>query len=99
MTVNEDSKLISEMVALLAKSGISAQDCELAEMYLNGQAGDEVLDQFERKDLMTISRQLVDEAKKITEHMRRPFPRSVKSARREPMMRSLATDLRVYTTA
>lgn len=71
MTVNEDNKLISEMVALLAKAGISAQDCELAETYLNGQAGDEVLDQFERKDLMTISRQLVDEAKKITEQVKR----------------------------
>jgi len=66
MTVNADSKLISKMIALLMKLGISKQDCDLAEQYLNEQADDEVLDQFERKDLMTISRQLVDEAKEIT---------------------------------
>lgn len=71
MTVNTNYHLISKMVALLTKLGISAQDCELAEKYLNEQADDEILDQFERKDLMTISRQLVDEAKDITDQIRK----------------------------
>jgi len=48
---------------------ISEQDCTLAEAYLSGAAGDEVLDQFEKKDLSGISRQISDEAKDITEQI------------------------------
>ncbi len=65
MTINADNQQISKMIALLTKLGVSAQDCELAKKYLNGDAGDEVLDQFERKDLSGGTRQIYDDAKRI----------------------------------
>ncbi|MDE7418479.1 MAG: DUF4132 domain-containing protein [Lachnospiraceae bacterium] len=71
MTVNANNNLIGKMTTLLSKSGISAQDCELAERYLKGEAGDEVLDQFKRKDLSGVSRQISDEAKDITDQIRK----------------------------
>lgn len=70
MTINADNQQISKMIALLTKLGVSAQDCELAKKYLNGDAGDEVLDQFERKDLSGGTRQIYDDAKKITNQIR-----------------------------
>lgn len=71
MEVNVSNQQIGKMVALLTKLGISPQDCRLAEKYLNGDAGDAVLDQFERKDLSGISRQVSDEAKEITDQIRK----------------------------
>ncbi|MDE7274122.1 MAG: DUF4132 domain-containing protein [Lachnospiraceae bacterium] len=50
MMMNADDKQIAEALALLEKLGISEQDCALAERYLYGQVGDEVLDQFQRID-------------------------------------------------
>ncbi|MDE7203824.1 MAG: DUF4132 domain-containing protein, partial [Lachnospiraceae bacterium] len=50
MIVNKGNDQIANMLAFLAKIGVSAQDCALAEQYLNGDVGDEVLDQFQRID-------------------------------------------------
>lgn len=51
MTAAPNDKLIRIIVEVLDKLGISQHDCILAEKYLNEEVGDEVLDQFERKDL------------------------------------------------
>ena len=51
MTAAPNDKLIRKIVEVLDKLGISQHDCILAEKYLNEEVGDEVLDQFERKDL------------------------------------------------
>lgn len=51
MTAVPNDKLIRKIVEVLDKLGISQHDCILAEKYLNEEVGDEVLDQFERKDL------------------------------------------------
>ena len=69
MTTRQTSSQISSMITLLRKLDISEQDCIRAEQYLNGDVGDEVLDQFEQKDLSGISRQLSDEANKITDQI------------------------------
>ncbi len=50
MIVNKGNGQIADMLAFLAKIGVSRQDCALAEQYLNGEVGDEVLDQFQRID-------------------------------------------------
>lgn len=71
MITSQTTQQINGMLALLRKLNISGQDCMLAEKYLNGDAGDEVLDQFERKDLSGISRQVSDEAKEITDQIRK----------------------------
>ena len=65
------------MTALLAKLGVSAQDCELAEKYFNEEAGDEVLDQFERKDLLAPSFQLDTEAWAVTRQIEKEDKRAV----------------------
>lgn len=71
MITSQTTQQINGMLALLRKLNISGQDCMLAEKYLNGDAGDEVLDQFERKDLSGIPRQISDEAKEITDQIRK----------------------------
>lgn len=48
MMMGADNKLIADMLAFLGKRGVPAQDCALAERYLNGEVGDEALDQFHR---------------------------------------------------
>jgi len=57
MKINENDKQINNMLTFLAKRGVPAQDCALAENYLNHEAGDEVLDQFQQINFasMTIS--------------------------------------------
>ncbi|MDE6620758.1 MAG: DUF4132 domain-containing protein [Lachnospiraceae bacterium] len=50
MMIDTDDKQTAEALALLEKLGISEQDCVLAERYLSGEVGDEVLDQFQRID-------------------------------------------------
>lgn len=45
---NPNSRQISKMIEVLKDLEISQQDCELAQSYLSGEVGDEVLDQFER---------------------------------------------------
>lgn len=54
---NPNSRQISKMIEILKDLEISQQDCELAQSYLSGEVGDEVLDQFERKDLTRLSYQ------------------------------------------
>lgn len=51
MMMDTGDKQIADMLAFLAKRGVPAQDCALAEQYLNGEAGDEVLDRFQRFNL------------------------------------------------
>ena len=60
MIVNKGNSQIVDMLAFLVKIGVSDQDCALAQQYLNGDAGDEVLDQFQRIDFAagTISYQI-----------------------------------------
>lgn len=50
MIVNKRNTQIADMIAFLAKIGLSAQECALAEKYLSGDVGDEVLDQLQRID-------------------------------------------------
>ena len=50
MIIDTNDKQIAEVLAFLGKLGISEQDRALAERYLNGEAEDEVLDQFQRID-------------------------------------------------
>ncbi|MDE7030121.1 MAG: hypothetical protein K2P63_09110, partial [Lachnospiraceae bacterium] len=50
MNTNSENGQTADMLAFLAKRGVREQDCALAEQYLNGEAGDEVLDQFQRID-------------------------------------------------
>lgn len=71
MITSQTTQQINGMLALLRKLNISGQDCMLAEKYLRGDAGDEVLDRFERKDLSGISRQLSDEANEITDQIKK----------------------------
>ncbi len=52
MITNADNSQIGDMVELLETLDISVQDRVLAERYLKGDVGDEVLDQFERKNLL-----------------------------------------------
>ena len=52
MVTNADNSQIGDMIELLEKLDVSAQDCVLAERYLRGDAGDEVLDQFETQDFL-----------------------------------------------
>ena len=60
MIVNKGNSQIADMLAFLAKIGVSDQDCALAQQYLNGDVKDEVLNQFERIDFAanTISYQI-----------------------------------------
>lgn len=60
MIVNKGNSQIADMLAFLAKIGVSDQDCALAQQYLNGDVEDEVLDQFQRIDFAanTISYQI-----------------------------------------
>jgi len=52
MRGNADNSQIGDMIELLEKLDVSVQDCVLAERYLRGDAGDEVLDQFETRDFL-----------------------------------------------
>lgn len=67
MMINTDNKQIIEIVAFLEKLGISSQDCALAERYLKDEAGDEVLDQFQRIDFAAaaVSFQIKEELNSI----------------------------------
>lgn len=59
MVINAEDKRIIRMLTFLEKLGISGPDCALAEKYLDGGVGDEVLDQFQRIDFMAV--QIPDE--------------------------------------
>ena len=59
MVINAEDKRIIRMLIFLEKLDISGPDCALAEKYLDGRVGDEVLDQFQRIDFTTV--QIPDE--------------------------------------
>jgi len=67
MMINKENSQIADMIAFLIKIGVSAQDCALAEEYLNGEVGDEVLDQFQRIDFAAkaVSYELQNELYKL----------------------------------
>ncbi|MDE7183963.1 MAG: DUF4132 domain-containing protein [Lachnospiraceae bacterium] len=71
------SKQISKMTELLKELGVSPHDCELAQSYLSGDAGDEVLDQFERKDLSGSSYQFETKARAVTKQINKADKRAV----------------------
>lgn len=75
--VANPNKQISKMIALLKKMGISKQDCELAEKYLSGEVGDEILDQFQRMNLLAASKQMDTEAWSITKQVEKEDKRAV----------------------
>lgn len=54
MVISTENKRIIRMLTFLEKLGISEPDCALAEKYLDGGVGDEVLDQFQRIDFTAI---------------------------------------------
>ena len=66
---NPNSRQISKMIEVLKDLEISQQDCELAQSYLSGEVGDEVLDQFERKDLTRLSYQFETKARAVTKQI------------------------------
>lgn len=71
------NKQISKMITLLKKLGISEQDCELAEKYLSSEVGDEVLDQFQRMNLLAASKQVDTEAWSITKQVEKEDKRAI----------------------
>ncbi len=71
------NKQISKMITILKKLNISEQDCELAEKYLSGEVGDEVLDQFQRMNLLAASKQMDTEAWSITRQVDQEDKRAV----------------------
>jgi len=77
MTIAPDNKLIGRMIDLLNKLGISQRDCDLAERYLREEVGDEVLDQFVRKDLSVPSQNLYSEAWTITRQVNKSANKTV----------------------
>lgn len=54
MVISTENKRIIRMLTFLEKLGISEPNCALAEKYLDGGVGDEVLDQFQRIDFTAI---------------------------------------------
>lgn len=54
MVINTEDKRIIRMLDFLEKLGISKQDCNLAESYLDGKVGEEVLEKFQRIDFTAI---------------------------------------------
>ena len=62
MVIGIEDKKFAQMLTLLENLGISASDCALAEEYLIGKVGDEVLDQFQRMDFSAA--QITDEVRK-----------------------------------
>ncbi len=67
----EENKQVKEMVTFLEKLGFSKQNCALAEKYLSGKFGDAVLDQFERIEFSTISRDVRNQAKDFMRKLNR----------------------------
>ena len=55
MKSNKNSSPIEELFAMLPELKISEQECELAKQYLNGEVGDEVLDQFQRINYKSVA--------------------------------------------
>lgn len=74
---NPNSRQISKMIEILKDLEISQQDCELAQSYLSGEVGDEVLDQFERKDLTRLSYQFETKARAVTKQIEKENKRAV----------------------
>lgn len=72
-----NSKQISKMTELLKDLGVSPHDCELAQHYLCGDVGDEVLDQFGHKDFSGTSYQIESKACAITKQINKADKRAV----------------------
>lgn len=72
-----NSKQISKMTDLLKDLGISPHDCELAQRYLCGDAGDEVLDQFGHKDFSGVPYQTASKACAVTKQILKADKRAV----------------------
>lgn len=51
MTIDEENNQVNEMLVFLKKLGLSKKDCKLAEKYLDGNCGDELLEQFARIEI------------------------------------------------
>ncbi len=63
--------IIDEILLFLEKLGFSGQNCVLAEKYLNGNLGNEVLDQFERIAFSNISYDMIKQAKTFMKGLNR----------------------------
>lgn len=71
MTIDEENNQVNEMLVFLKKLGFSKRNVKLAEKYLDGNCGDELLEQFARIEFSAISQDMRDQAKNLIRGLNR----------------------------